>query len=195
MKPEGEKFKSIASTGRVLFWKHGIKRVSIEEICQEAGVSKMTFYKHFRNKTELARHLLEEIFEAGMVAYKDILKRDVTYEEKARQIIAMKMGNLHGMSQELIDDIYKNKDEELCQVVESIKNRVLEVYLEDFREAQHKGQIRPELKPEFIVYFMNKFTEMITDENLIKLYPDTEAMLSDVLGFFFYGIMARRNES
>ncbi len=32
----------ILSTGKDLFWKFGFRRVTIEEICKEAGISKMT---------------------------------------------------------------------------------------------------------------------------------------------------------
>ena len=47
------KYLDIFKTAKDLFWKYGIKRVSIEEICKEAKVSKMTFYKFFPNKIEL----------------------------------------------------------------------------------------------------------------------------------------------
>jgi len=43
---ENQKYNQIIDTSKKLFWKYGIKRVTIEEICREAGVSKMTFYKH-----------------------------------------------------------------------------------------------------------------------------------------------------
>jgi AcrR family transcriptional regulator len=39
------KLARIASTAEKLFMKFGIRRVSVEEICREASVSKMTFYK------------------------------------------------------------------------------------------------------------------------------------------------------
>lgn len=42
----------ILSAGKELFWKHGVKRVTVEEICVQASVSKMTFYKFFMNKRE-----------------------------------------------------------------------------------------------------------------------------------------------
>ncbi len=49
-----EKYKDILETGQELFWKFGFRRVTIEEICKEAGISKMTFYKYFSNKMDLA---------------------------------------------------------------------------------------------------------------------------------------------
>jgi AcrR family transcriptional regulator len=40
----------ITETAIRLFSQFGTKRVTIEEICRTAGVSKVTFYKHFKNK-------------------------------------------------------------------------------------------------------------------------------------------------
>ena len=65
----------ILSTGKELFWKFGFKRVTIEEISKEAGVSKMTFYKYFPNKIELAKNILDDIFDDSLVKIKLISDR------------------------------------------------------------------------------------------------------------------------
>ncbi len=49
----------LTEAGRSLFWKFGFTKVTVEEICQSAGVSKMTFYRYFENKTELAKRILD----------------------------------------------------------------------------------------------------------------------------------------
>ena len=189
MDKKTRKFEAIVSAAKYLFWKHGIRRVRIEEICKEAGVSKMTFYKYFSNKAAIAKYLIENIFESGMEAYLEILNSNIPYEEKVRKTIQLKISNVHELSQELINDIYKNKDEEIDQTIETIKNEMLQVYLDDFRRAQKTGEIRADIKPEFILYFLNHLTEIITDERLVSLYPDPEHMIAEVMSFFFYGIM------
>jgi AcrR family transcriptional regulator len=189
MEERSEKFIAIITAARELFWKHGIRRVSIDEICQEADVSKMTFYKYFSNKSAAAVYIIEEMFHAGMEAYKEIFNSEIPYEEKVRKVIELKMSNTHELSQELLDDLYKNKDLEIDSTIESVKNTMLTVYLEDFRNAQKNGEIRADVKPEFILYFLNHFTEMLTDEKLVSMYPNTEEMIREVLSFFFYGIM------
>ena len=189
MDKKTRKFEAIVSAAKYLFWKHGIRRVSIEEICKEAGVSKMTCYKYFSNKAAIARYLIENIFESGMEVYMEILNSNIPYEEKVRKTIQLKISNVHEFSQELINDIYKYKDEEIDQTIEAIKNKMLRVYLDDFRRAQKTGEIRADIKPEFILYFLNHLTEIITDERLVSLYPDPEHMIAEVMSFFFYGIM------
>ena len=54
---KSKKLCQISQTAETLFKLYGIKRVTVEEICKKANVSKMTFYKYFRNKIELVKHI------------------------------------------------------------------------------------------------------------------------------------------
>jgi Transcriptional regulator len=193
MEKQSGKFEAIVSAARSLFWKHGIRRVTIEEICQDAGVSKMTCYKYFSNKTAIAKYLIEDMFESGIKAYKEIYHSDISYEEKVKKMLDLKMSNSHEMSQELLDDIYKNQDEELSETIETIKKRMIGIYLDDIREAQKIGEIRDDVKPEFMLYFLNNLTEMLTDQRLVSIYSNPQQMISEVMTFFFYGIMPRKD--
>jgi Transcriptional regulator len=193
MEKRSEKLHSILDAAKSLFWKHGIRRVTIEEICQVAGVSKMTCYKYFSNKTAIAKYLIVDMFESGIKAYKEIYNSDIPYEEKVKKMLDLKMSNAHEMSQELLDDIYKYQDEELYETIETIKKRMLGIYLDDIREAQKIGEIRNDVKPEFMLYFLNHLTEMLTDLRLVGIYSNPEQMIIEVMNFFFYGIMPRKN--
>lgn len=188
------KFEAIVNAAKSLFWKHGIRRVTIEEICQNAGVSKMTCYKYFSNKTAIAKYLIEDMFESGVRAYKEIYNSNIPYEEKVKKLVDLKMSNTHEMSQELLDDVYKYQDEELSETIENIKKKMIGIYLDDIREAQKTGEIRNDVKPEFLLYFLNNLTEMLTDQHVTGLYPNPEQMISEVMNFFFYGIMPRKNK-
>ena len=68
------KLEQIFSTARSLFMRYGIRRVSIEEICREANVSKMTFYKHFRNKVDILKFIIERMTSESMDKYNEIME-------------------------------------------------------------------------------------------------------------------------
>ena len=73
------KFDQIIENAYHLFMKYGIKRVSVQEICETAGVSKMTFYKHFKNKTDLAKALIERVMQTSMQQYNEIMAQDAPF--------------------------------------------------------------------------------------------------------------------
>lgn len=54
------KEKQILVAARKLLGKYGYKRVSMDEIAKEAGVTKKTVYSYFKNKEEFLKYLLNE---------------------------------------------------------------------------------------------------------------------------------------
>lgn len=188
------KKKQIVITAQNLFWKFGFKRVSIEEICGEAGVSKMTFYKHFSNKNELVKFIINYITSEAMNKYRNIMSQDIPFPEKVKQSIQLKMESSNEMSEEFFNDFHKNADRDLLAVLNDTVQGNLKQLLNDYMEAQKKGEIRKEINPQFILYFFNKILEMAKDENLLKIYKSPQALIMELTNFFFYGILPRGDE-
>ena len=98
------KRKQLIHTAKDLFFKYGIKRVTVEEICQEASVSKMTFYKHFKNKNELVKTMIIQMTDEAMEKYRKLMDSNIPFEEKVRETIHMKLEGTDQMSQEFFAD-------------------------------------------------------------------------------------------
>ncbi len=56
---------------------------------------------------------------------------------------------------------------------------------------QERGDIRSDIKLEFIVFILNHLLEIAADERLVRLYDSPEAMTAELMNFFFYGILPR----
>lgn len=189
---ENQKLVQILETSRELLWKHGIKRISIEEICSEAGVSKMTFYKHFKNKNELVKEILNRIIGDGIEHYRNMMEQNIPFEEKVRQSLIMKMEGTDRMSQEFFNDYYLHADPEMSVFVQEKISQNMGMIMSDYLEAQKKGEIRKDIKPQFILYFINHIYEMMKDPQLESLYSDPQEIIMELTNFFFYGIMPRK---
>ncbi len=191
MEIDNQKLAQIYTTAKSMFMRYGFKRVSIEEICHEASVSKMTFYKFFRNKLELLKFILEKMTSDSLAEYQQILKRDITYSEKVMLMIQLKMKYTDDLSQEFFNDLYKNADPELVEFWQHKTQEILQLVLEDLKAAQAQGNVRLEIKPEFILYFLNHIFEMVKDDQLLRLYDSPQALINELTRFFFYGILPR----
>ena len=186
------KRKQLIHTAKDLFFKYGIKRVTVEEICQEANVSKMTFYKNFKNKNELVKNMVIQMTDDAMDQYRKILDSDMPFEEKVRATIQMKMDGSAQMSQEFFSDYLPHAEPEF---LEFIKKRMHESYalvIKDYAKAQKKGEIRQDLKLEFIIWYLDKMLTLMADEQLEKMYDNPQDMILEMVNFFFYGIMPRK---
>ncbi len=187
------KRKQLIHTGRELFWKYGIKRVTVEEICREAGVSKMTFYKHFSNKNELVRTIIHEITEEALNKYRELMDRDIPFEEKVRETLKMKFEGTDQMSQEFLSDYIPHAEPEMQKFVHERMAQVMQIVVEDYVKAQQRGDIRKDIKIGFILWFLNKMFDMIGDEELEKMYENPREMIMELVNFFFYGILPRKS--
>ncbi|HUS87270.1 MAG TPA: TetR/AcrR family transcriptional regulator [Bacteroidales bacterium] len=186
-----KKYLQIIETGRDLFWKYGIKRVTIEEVCSKANVSKMTFYKHFSNKNHLVKQILDYIYDEGIRHYRSIMDSDKLYREKVADLVKLKIDATNDISHEFLNDYYSIMDNKLKGYLQNLMEKYTKIFLTDFIKAQKTGDIRADLKPEFIIYFINHMVILVNDPALNALYPDAQEMILELMNLLFYGIMPR----
>jgi AcrR family transcriptional regulator len=182
----------ILNTGKNLFWKFGFKRVTIEEICKEAGVSKMTYYKFFTNKMALVKTIMDDHMQASLVRYRRLMDSDRPYPEKVLGLVELKREQTHSMSSEFFKDYLQSGDPELMAYLETLSKNNLEIFKNDFHKAQQNGDIRKDLKVEFIMAVLNHLIDWIQhDESLIELYNEPQDLAVELTRFLFYGILDR----
>ena len=179
-----KKQQQLVITAENLFKKHGIKRVTIEEICQKAGVSKMTFYKYFDNKMGLVKHIWENWIEEGFSKLDEINAMDIPFPEKIERMFEWKRTFTSKVSIEFIGDFLQIEGG-----IEKVRKRFFDFII----ESQKKGDIRPEIRPEFLMAVLDKLYELARDENLIKKYPHFMDFNRELKDFLWYGLLPRED--
>lgn len=187
----GKKYRDIISTARDLFWKHGFKRVSVEEICQKANVSKMTYYKYFPNKIALAKTVFNSVVEEGEKQFRKIMKEDTTAAEKLEKIILLKMEGTNSISPEFLQDFYTGSEPELKAFVEERTKKSWDLLINDFRKAQEAGVFRKDFKPEFMVRIQNILIGIFEDEDITAMFETRQELIMEFVNLMIYGIAPR----
>lgn len=190
---ENPKYKDIVKTAHELFWKHGISRVTIQEICDKANVSKMTFYKFFSNKLELGKKVIDDIMDDNIQKYRDIMREDISFEQKVKKQLKAKFEGTREISPELVNDIYSNKKLGLQKYWQKRANEITREVINDYKEAQNHGWIRKDLKIEFIFYFSNKISDFLSDPQLLAMYESMQDLIMEIANLFYYGIFPHNN--
>jgi len=183
-----KKYQKILATARDLFWKHGFKRITIEELCETADVSKMTFYKFFPNKIELAKAVFDHEVQEGLKTFKNIVMENIPAPEKIRRIVEMKAKGTNNISKEFLQDFYSDRKLGLKDYIEKRTREAWAEILKDFRRAQEMGWFRNNMKPELLYYISQKMGELVTDENLLKLYNSPQELVLELTNLMAYGI-------
>ena len=185
---QNKKYLDIIQSARTLFWKHGFKRVSIEEICREAKTSKMTFYKFFSNKLELAKSVFDFVVDDSISTFKTVLHETTSASELIGQMLQMKKEGIHEISKEFITDFYTNPELGLKNYIDEKTRTVWAEMIGDFKLAQERGILRKDLNIEFFVYFTRKFSDLLNDPYLNKIYPNPQDLIMELTRFSAYGI-------
>jgi len=188
------KQRAIVIAAEALFRQYGYKRVPVEEICREARVSKMTFYKYYSNKSELVKFLWNLWFEQGLKKYDEIMTRDIPFTEKLHLMLKLKEESVNEISHSLARD-YFNAAPELEIFFKEIQKKHIKRMLQFIRDEQKKGNVRSDMKAEFFLAVVNKLSGLIKDEQLVNQYERYSDFVMEINNFIFYGISNVPDES
>ncbi|MDH5717057.1 MAG: TetR/AcrR family transcriptional regulator [Spirochaetia bacterium] len=189
---QNEKYTALLETGQKLFFKFGTKRVSVEEICQKADVSKMTFYKYFKDKNDLTKIILQKIFDEAMQQYHKIMKEKISFTEKIEKIIKLKLEKSNEYGDVFLEELLET-NEELKAFVQKKSLEAYNLNIDFFKKGQKEGVIRKNMKPEFFMLLIEDITEMLHNEKLKTIIPDVHERFEELLNYFFYGIANERS--
>ena len=154
-------------------------------------MSKMTFYRFFSNKIELAKAVYDQEVNQGVEKFRNILSEPSEPAEKIQKMMSMKMEGAHQISREFLQDFYGNRELGLREYIEEKTRLSWMEIVSDFKEAQRKGLFRSDLKPEFLFFFSQKMGELISDEKLLNLYNSPQELVMEISRFVSYGISPR----
>lgn len=189
-----KKRAALLDAGFPLILKHGLERISVEEICREAGVSKMTFYKHFANKNALAEAVLQGQFRVLEERIRTIRASDLPYKEKIRAFVRLKLDQALPMSWAFFKDIQKSQNQEWLKSIMEWNKGILNLFLEDLKKKQASGEIRLNVSPETFLYCLERGAEWEADERFYSRFVSVEAMASEMLNLLFYGFIGAIEE-
>ncbi len=175
-----KKSTQLIETAKNLFFKHGVKRITIEEICKESNVSKVTFYKYFSNKNELVRHIRDELIEEGFSEFDEINELDIGFPEKVELITQWRIDFFSNIKSDFIQDILSVED-----TIEEMKRR----YLKNIEAAQIKGEVRNDLSPELIWLVTEKLNELVKDGSWKEIFTDYREFQKQIRRMYFYGLL------
>lgn len=77
------------------FSRYGYRRVSLEQIAQETGISRAALYLHFRNKEDLFRALARQLLEEAQAAVEAAVKQPAPAIELLIDVLDAKYGLLY----------------------------------------------------------------------------------------------------
>jgi AcrR family transcriptional regulator len=179
-----QKRYQLIKTGEALFVKHGMRRVTVKEICSQANVSKPTFYKYFENKEVLARRIVELWIDEVLELIDEIEGADLPFPVKLERMLAIKQELSARPGSEFFEDLIP-LDIDLSYALQRVM-RFLTM-------GQQNGDIRADIRPEVLMASFNLLNSMQYDQRIISLYDDAERLAADVFKLFHFGVLSKKH--
>jgi AcrR family transcriptional regulator len=181
-KRQSRKREQIIRTAEGLFSRFGAKRVTVEEVCREAGVSKMTFYKYFPNKVELVRSIRDNWVEEGFRKFEEINAMEIPFPQKINLMTRWKVEFSSRVKAEFIRELVS-----IADVMDRAKRR----YLRNITNAQKKREIRSDINPEFLWIVTEKLYELVKEESWRSVFSDFNQFQQQLQTLIFFGLLTR----
>jgi AcrR family transcriptional regulator len=189
-----DKKSVIIIAAKALFQRFGFKKVSVEEIVQQAEVSKATFYKYFRNKTDVAAVALEELFkEDRNVFYKTVKDPGLSFDQKIRRLIDLKEEIYRTRSDFFYSDLEKGMPE-IKEVADRYRREMMEALEVFIADAKEKGYLRQSLNIKFLSQIITLLFEEGLRNKRFSHIPDKADFVREVSELIFYGILKKTEE-
>ena len=175
-----------------IFGTHGIKKTSIRDIAQKAGVTPVTVYNHFGSKDGLVLATVKYFLTSTAADIRQIMEGDVPYPEKIGQILLCKSDMLGRYQGELLRTI-ASEDPEIRQLVESVyRVEIIPYMIEFWEEGKRQGYINPEISTETIMRYSELVRNGMASESGLSDDPDhNRQWLQEMAPIFLYGIIGK----
>lgn len=185
-----EKYKRLIEKAEELFWKYGYNGVSMDQIATEAGISKMTVYKHFPSK----EHLLMETLKNCTVYHTNIIMENISREnhsfEKIEWLYSYMMGISSSFPEILTRDIL-DRPNILEKITAFKQEKVMIMWRYILEDGIEKGEIRP-LDVDFVSNFLLFSPNFLMKPDFYSGESARNKMLENLFDFMRYGLLGRK---
>ena len=178
--------KTLVIKGRELFSKYGLKKTSITELTNAAGIAQGTFYSFFDSKEELYFEILEQEESNSAKYLENIVKSSKSAKESIRKIINCTF-DLFERNQ-FLRRIFESKDYDL--ILRKLPNNKLENHqkndtlrvLNTIISIKQKTELI-DTPPEVIAGLLRGITILSFHKDEIgrDIYPEVVELLSDIV--------------
>ena len=183
------KKEQLEFTATELFWKHGFKKVSIDEICKKANVSRKTFYTFYENKSALVILLMKKMTDEAFLESRKIIEGEGTFAEKVEKSLNLKLERNKNMSIEFVADFYNPDSTDILDCFNLIIKDSMSMLTEFLRKAQSTGEMNPDLNLNYVLWLMQKQIEFCSSPELMSMFPDVDTITKQLTQSLIYGIL------
>lgn len=175
------------------FAEHGFKKVTIDEIASQLGISKKTVYKLFSSKEEILREVVMRKMNSLLEIFTKIQNMKIPVVEKIQAISEVVGTNIDDHWQKILIELRNNVPVLFKEIDNIIQGRLALGWQELFVDGQRSGWIRKDIDPVvFTTAYVGVVRELMKVDFLARHTLSESEVPKQVFKIFTEGILTQK---
>ena len=190
---KSEKRQKILNAAGALFNRtHDVKRVSLEDIAEEAGVSPTTIYNNFGDRETLLYEVIKEITKQNLERNRNIVRSDLPFPQKIVSIISSKMNIAGEVNSELIEKLI-TQDKRIAPFVDELyEQEIKPLWQEIMTDGKKQGYIDPTLNDASLLVYLDILQAGLKAKpEFFKNFSENMGLIEQITRLMFYGFLKK----
>lgn len=181
--------QQIIKTAESLFFRYGIKSISMDDVSRELGISKKTLYQYVTNKKELIDKVMQQSLEEEVRMMEVISRDSVDAIDEMLRVAKHVMGKMRQVHPGAMFDLQKYYRES-WQLMEAFNQQFIYTMIkENIEKGQKEGFYRLDLHADIIAKLYVGKTLITVDENIFPLRKyNREELFREYIFYHIRGI-------
>lgn len=167
-------------------YRYGLKKFTVDSICNELKISKKTVYKYFSSKDELVKEYFRQTLDSDKESTLNSLREDIPLEEKIKKIIFSY--HKYKIPAKILQETKLYYPEEWMKLNELREFKVASV-VELLEAGKEKGIISKDVDLKLVSFIIDVVSnELLSNENLHYNDKNLYIKIDQVLNIILNGI-------
>lgn len=169
-------------TVRELFFRYGLKSMTMDELARQLGCSKKTIYEHYTDKKVLVHAVLGGFLDEHRSEMAALDQNPENAIAKLIRMAAIGFQKMRNLTPTILFDLQKSYPELWMELERYRKEEIVEIFKRLIERGQHEGLIRKEIDPSVVSIMHLQHTNLLLD-------PVVFSHLDRPLATVFHNIM------
>ena len=160
-----------------LFWKFGVRSVTMEEIAKQLGISKKTIYQHFSDKEQILYQVIQHKTSRNQSEMECMVIDTANPVEEILNVLNMMQKNADQISPNLLMDIKRYYPQAFSLFRQYKEGQIMRSILENIQKGILEGLYRAEINPAILARLRVEQIELAFNHDL---FPSDQYSMHDV---------------
>ncbi|RYC68271.1 MULTISPECIES: TetR/AcrR family transcriptional regulator [Spirosoma] len=167
----------ILSEAERLFWRYGVRSVTMDDIARQLGISKKTIYQHFSDKEQILYQVIQDKISTDVTEMQCVVSETSNPIEEMLIVLEMMQKHQDQLSPNLVMDVKRHYPQAFTLFREHMDRHILKSLLENIQKGISLGLYRPDINPAILARMRVEQIELAFNNDF---FPTSEYSMIDV---------------